>query len=54
MRIFLNEGFRPLLYLVMLFMIIGCISFIGGLIGEIIGDLTDRLEHITKKSNKDI
>jgi glycosyltransferase involved in cell wall biosynthesis len=49
MRVFLQAGFRPLLYLVILLITVGFIAFIGGLLGEIIGDLTDRIEHAQKK-----
>jgi len=44
MRVVLQAGFRPLLYLVMLLIIVGFVSFIGGFIGEVISDLADRLE----------
>ena len=49
MRVVLQSGFRPLLYLVILLIIVGVISFIGGLIGEIVSDLTDRFDQITKR-----
>jgi len=52
MRVFLQTGFRPLLYLVMLLIILGFMSFIGGFIGEIVGDLTDRIEQANYRNNK--
>ena len=55
LRVFMQAGFRPLLYLVMLLIIIGCISLIGGFLGEIVSDLSDRIEmsfNKEKDSNK--
>ena len=50
LRVFLQLGFRPLLYLVVLLILMGAICFIGGFIGEIVGDISDRLASVEKKS----
>jgi glycosyltransferase involved in cell wall biosynthesis len=45
LRIF-NHGFRPLLYLVILFVLAGLLFFAAGFLGEAIASVNDRLENI--------
>ncbi len=44
-----NEGFRPLLYLVILLVVSGLILFVMGLLGEMIAGLHDTLDRIERK-----
>ncbi len=52
LRFALQQGFRPLLYLVMLFVLMGITFLIGGFLGELIGDLSDRLEKSSRIEKK--
>jgi glycosyltransferase involved in cell wall biosynthesis len=44
-----NEGFRPLLYLVILLVVSGLILFTLGLLGEMVASLHDTLERMERK-----
>ena len=44
-----NEGFRPLLYLVILLVVSGLILFTLGLLGEMVASLHDALERMERK-----
>jgi glycosyltransferase involved in cell wall biosynthesis len=45
-----NEGFRPILYLVILLVVSGLILFTIGLLGEMVASLHDALERMERKS----
>lgn len=49
LRIFLNEGYRPILYLVILFMLLGFSSFALGFLAEAIAGLREELQWFREK-----
>jgi len=52
LRYIRGVGYRPLLYLVILFVLAGLILFTMGLLGELIAGLYDRLEKLEKGGQK--
>lgn len=49
LRFVMDFGFRPFLYLVILLITVGVLSFIAGLLGEMIASLRDELDSIRKQ-----
>ena len=51
-RFALLHGYRPLLYLVILFVLAGVLLFSLGFLTELIGQLLERLERIEKRDRR--
>lgn len=51
-RYVLLQGFRPLLYLVILFLVVGVLLFTLGILTELLGQLIERLERIEDRVRK--
>ena len=51
-RYVLSQGFRPLLYLVILFLVVGVLLFTLGILTELLGQLIERLERIEDRVRK--
>jgi glycosyltransferase involved in cell wall biosynthesis len=52
LRIFLSEGYRPLLYLVMLCMLLGVSFFALGFLAEAIAGLKEEIQWLNEKGNR--
>jgi len=48
----LGHGFRPLLYLVILLVVAGLVLFAGGLLGEALAGVNDRLERLEQTTRR--
>jgi len=49
MRFALGQGFRPLLYLVVLLVTVGVLCFAAGLLGEMIASVHDELDAMRRE-----